>query len=184
MPFLNFSYANPTKIIFGKGQISKLAKSVPKDKVIFMTYGGGSIKRNGVYDQVKTALADRKVVEFGGIEANPDYETLCKAVQMVKEIGPEKVFLLPVGGGSVIDGSKFIAAASVYDHSDNYWDILETGGKFIKSTIPLGTVLTLPAVFSTTCCFLFLRQAVKVTMVVLSVGEERMYFFFFLSIHS
>ena len=153
-----FEFQNPVKIYFGEGQIASVAKEIKPGSKVMMTYGGGSIKRNGVYDQVKTALADRKVVEFGGIEANPDYETLCKAVQMVKEIGPEKVFLLPVGGGSVIDGSKFIAAASVYDHSDNYWDILETGGKFIKSTIPLGTVLTLPAVFSKICCFYFLDR--------------------------
>ena len=107
---LNFSYWNPVHIEFGKGTIGRLASLIPKDLKVLMTYGGGSIKRNGVYDQVQAALADREVVEFPGIEPNPLYETCMKAVEIVKSEGVD--FLLAVGGGSVLDGTKFIAAAA------------------------------------------------------------------------
>ncbi|KAK8803401.1 hypothetical protein WA158_001095 [Blastocystis sp. Blastoise] len=145
MPFGTFNYMNPTRIIFGRGQIAKLGKMIPKDKTVLMLYGGGSIKRNGVYDQCKSALKDYEVAEFGGIPANPEYTTLLKAIKLVKEIGPSKVFLLPVGGGSVIDGSKFVSVATNYDSTKEPWHILETCGRYVKSSIPLGTVLTLPA---------------------------------------
>jgi len=136
----NFVFQNPTKLIFGKGTIASLATEIPADKKILMTYGGGSIKANGVYDQVKEALKNHSVTEFAGIEPNPTYETLIKAVEIVKE---QKIdFLLAVGGGSVIDGTKFIAAAVVYNGDP--WDLLIDQNK-ITDALPLASVLTLPA---------------------------------------
>ncbi len=137
----NFEYKNPVKIIFGKGTIPNVANEVPKGKKILMTYGGGSIKRTGVYDQVKNALKDCDLFEFGGIEPNPHFETCMKAVDLVKNEGIE--FLLSVGGGSVLDATKFIAAASVYE-GDDPWDILSKGAE-VKAALPLADVLTLPA---------------------------------------
>lgn len=137
----NFEYKNPVKIIFGKDTITKVAEELPRDKKILMIYGGGSIKRTGVYNQVTDALKGFSVVEFGGIEANPHYETCMKAVDVVKKenIG----FLLSVGGGSVLDATKFIAAASVFDDGDP-WRILAVKAE-VKDALPLGAVLTLPA---------------------------------------
>jgi NADP-dependent alcohol dehydrogenase len=139
----NFELYNPTNLIFGKGQIEKLSGLVPKDAKILLCYGGGSIFSNGIYDQVKTALKDFEVVEFGGIEPNPHYETLMKAVEIVRS---ENInFLLAVGGGSVIDGVKFISAAVTFD--GNPMDILHKR-LLIKDPMqatPFGTVLTLPA---------------------------------------
>ncbi|BAC90161.1 iron-containing alcohol dehydrogenase [Gloeobacter violaceus] len=107
----NFSFRNPVKILFGRGQIAEIAHEIPPDAKVLMTYGGGSIKTNGVYDQVKAALARHRVVEFGGIKPNPHYETLMHAVQVAKE---ERIdFLLAVGGGSVLDGTKFIGIKHV-----------------------------------------------------------------------
>jgi NADP-dependent alcohol dehydrogenase len=138
----NFVFKNPTEIIFGRGTIAEIGARVPRDVPVLMTYGGGSIKKNGVYEQVRAALAGREVIEFGGIEPNPAYETCMKAVEVVKS---RKVkFLLAVGGGSVIDGTKFIAAAACYQGSDP-WEILRTVGQDVKTALPLGTVLTLPA---------------------------------------
>jgi NADP-dependent alcohol dehydrogenase len=138
----NFVYYNPVKIVFGKGSIAELKDLLPADSKVMMTYGGGSIKSNGVYDQVVKALGGREIIEFGGIEANPLYETCMKAIEIIKK---ENVsFLLAVGGGSVIDATKFIAAASVYDGSDP-WEILKTRGEFLKDALPLGAVLTLAA---------------------------------------
>ncbi|WP_297086141.1 iron-containing alcohol dehydrogenase [uncultured Draconibacterium sp.] len=139
----NFEYKNPVKILFGKDTISKLGGEVPREANILMTYGGGSIKRTGVYDQVKAALAGYNLIEFGGIEANPHYETCMKAVEVVKE---NKIdFLLAVGGGSVLDATKFIASAALYENGDP-WDILALAGKVVvKKALPLGAVLTLPA---------------------------------------
>jgi NADP-dependent alcohol dehydrogenase len=137
----NFEYKNPVKIIFGKDTISKVAAEIPKNAKILMTYGGGSIMKTGVYDQVMNALKGVKLLEFGGIEANPHYETCMKAVEIVKN---EKVdFLLSVGGGSVLDATKFIAAAALYQKGDP-WDILVRRGK-VENAIPIGAVLTLPA---------------------------------------
>ena len=117
----NFEYHNPTNLIFGKGQIAKLAEQIPADSKVLMLYGGGSIKKNGIYDQVKEALKAYEVVEFGGIPANPEYEVLLKALEVIKN---EKVdFMLAVGGGSVIDGTKFLSSAALYD-GDSPWDIL------------------------------------------------------------
>ncbi len=137
---LNFTFYNPTKILFGKGQIAKIAREIPKEQRVLITYGGGSIKNNGVYDQVKTALSGRTVFEFGGIEPNPTYETLMEAVRLARE---QKVdLLLAVGGGSVIDGTKFIAAAVPFEGEP--WDILAKNAP-ITQALPLGSVLTLPA---------------------------------------
>lgn len=137
----NFTYFNPTRIHFGKGQIAKLAEEIPSDAKVLITYGGGSIKKNGVLDQVHAALAGRSYQEFGGIEANPHFETLMKAVAVVKAEGID--YILAVGGGSVIDGSKLIAAAARYE--GDAWEILQTYGSKITDAVPLGTVLTLAA---------------------------------------
>lgn len=138
---LNFTYHNPTKIVFGKGTIGELAGLLPDDAKVMMTYGGGSIKKNGVYDQAMSALEGRTVVEFGGIEVNPRYETLMKAVELARA---EKTdFLLSVGGGSALDGTKFIAAAIPYQGEDP-WDIV-TEKLPVEAAVPVGCVLTLPA---------------------------------------
>lgn len=137
----NFEYHNPTRIVFGRGVIERLSGLIPAEKKVLMTYGGGSIKRNGVYDQVMKALAGRQVLEFGQIPPNPHYEHLMEAVKLVKR---EQVgFLLAVGGGSVADGTKFIAAAARYEGADP-WDILAKGAE-VASAVPMGMVLTLPA---------------------------------------
>ncbi|HPE87204.1 MAG: iron-containing alcohol dehydrogenase [Bacteroidales bacterium] len=136
----NFTFHNPVEVVFGDGAIEKLSVLVPRDKKILITYGGGSIKRNGIYDQVIATLPKRKLYEFGGIEANPEFETLCKAADFCRsnQIG----FILAVGGGSVIDGSKFIASAAKY--AGDPWDFLSRKAK-PSFTLPLGCVLTLPA---------------------------------------
>jgi len=136
----NFSYQNPTRIVFGEGQISQLANLVPKGAKVLLTYGGGSIKHNGVYQQVRQALAGFEVVEFSGIEPNPSFETLLKAVELVK--AENITYLLPVGGGSVVDGTKFIAAAALFQGDP--WDILAKKAP-VTQAMPLGCVLTLPA---------------------------------------
>ncbi|MFN6569013.1 iron-containing alcohol dehydrogenase [Dendronalium sp. ChiSLP03b] len=136
----NFIFYNPVKILFGKGQIANIAAEIPADAKILLTYGGGSIKSNGVYDQVKSALAGRNVIEFGGIEPNPHLETLLQAVELVRK---ENInFLLAVGGGSVVDGTKFIAAAVPF--VGDPWDILAKQAT-VKTAVPFGVVLTLPA---------------------------------------
>ena len=135
----NFDFRNPVELIFGKGQIASLSKHVAPGTRVLMTYGGGSIKRNGIYDQVIAALKDCEVMEFGGIEANPDYDTLMKAVEICRTSKVD--LLLAVGGGSVIDGTKFIAAATKFE--GDCWKILE--GAKITEALPLATVLTLPA---------------------------------------
>ncbi|WP_282125512.1 iron-containing alcohol dehydrogenase [Marinifilum flexuosum] len=137
----NFDFFNPVKILFGKGKIAELGNHIPKDAKILMTYGGGSIKKNGVYDQVMEALKDYNITEFGGIEPNPHFETLMKAVEIVRNEGID--FLLPVGGGSVLDGTKFIAAAAYYEGEDE-WDILAKRAEITKA-VDLGAVLTLAA---------------------------------------
>lgn len=137
----NFSYKNTTQIHFGKGQISKLKDEVPADARVLITYGGGSIKKNGVFEQVQAALDGITYFEFGGIEPNPHFETLMKAVELIKQ---EKItYILAVGGGSVIDGSKFIAAAALYPNEP--WEIIQTYGAKVTAALPLGCVLTLAA---------------------------------------
>ena len=138
---LNFDLQNPVKILFGKGQIAKLKSQIPTGANILVLYGGGSIKKNGIYEQVTDALKDFDYTEFGGIPANPEYEVLLDALAIIKS---EKIdFLLAVGGGSVIDGTKFLASAALYD-GEEPWDIL---AKNIRTEVgmPFGTVLTLPA---------------------------------------
>lgn len=139
----NFDLYNPVNYVFGKGQIAKLSELVPGNVKILLTYGGGSIFKNGVYDQVKAALPAAEIVEFSGIEPNPRFETLMKAVQIIREqnIG----FILAVGGGSVIDGTKFISAAVNYKGDEA--DILRKRILFkdVNEVVPFGTVLTLPA---------------------------------------
>ncbi|SEA33515.1 iron-containing alcohol dehydrogenase [Bizionia paragorgiae] len=137
----NFEYKNPTKIIFGKDSIEKLTNEIPKGAKVLLLYGGGSIKKNGIYDQVKKALSSIDTIEFGGIPANPEYDVLMKALKVIKD---EKItYLLAVGGGSVIDGTKFLSAAALYD-GDTPWDILKNNIRSTKG-MPFGTVLTLPA---------------------------------------
>jgi len=136
----NFAFYNPVKILFGKGQIANIAAEIPAKAKILLTYGGGSIKTNGVYEQVKAALTEFEVIEFGGIEANPHLETLLKAVEIVRS--QEVDFLLSVGGGSVLDGTKFIAAAVPFEGDP--WDILAKQSP-VTAAVPFGSVLTLPA---------------------------------------
>lgn len=140
----NFVFQNPTKLVFGKGEIKRLSKLIDKDKKILMTYGGGSIKRNGVYEQVIKALEGYDIVEFSGIEANPDYSTLMKAVDICKTQNID--FILAVGGGSIIDGTKFIATAAKFEGEDA-WDILSKKERLPKP-MDFASVLTLPATAS------------------------------------
>ena len=140
---LNFELYNPVNYVFGKGQMAKLTDLVPTNTKILLAYGGGSIFKNGVYDQVKAALPNHDIVEFGGIEPNPRFETLMKAVEIIRA---EKIgFILAVGGGSVIDGVKFISAAVNFEGDEA--DILKKRILFkdVSKVIPFGTVLTLPA---------------------------------------
>jgi len=139
----NFNLHTPTRILFGKGAVSELRAQIPAGARVLITYGGGSVKKNGVLDQVYSQLEGLDVLEFSGIEPNPTYETLMKAVEIVRQ---QKVtFLLAVGGGSVLDGTKFIAAAANYPADIDPWNILLTHGNDVKSAIPMGSVLTLPA---------------------------------------
>lgn len=135
----NFVFQNPTKLIFGKGMISSLSKEIPPDKKIMVTFGGGSVKKNGVYGAVKSALVNHNYIEFWGIEPNPSIETLRKAIALGKENNVN--FLLAVGGGSVIDGTKLISAGLCYE--GDAWELVKMG-RYTK-TIPVATVLTLPA---------------------------------------
>lgn len=136
----NFTFSLPTKALFGKGQIAAIANEIPKTARILLTYGGGSIKKNGVFEQVQAALKEHFYIEFSGIEANPEYETLMKAVQLVRE--EQLDFILAVGGGSVLDGSKFIAAAVPF--VGDPWDIPYKKAP-ISTALPIGCVMTLPA---------------------------------------
>lgn len=142
----NFDFYNPTKIFFGKNKLESLDKNVPADAHVLITYGGGSALRCGLIGKVKAILGNRKVTEFGGIEPNPRYETLVKAVEIVR--GQKIDFILAVGGGSVIDGTKFISLASHY--KGDLSDLLKFGFRpipldVVSKVVPFGTVLTLPA---------------------------------------
>ncbi|MDO6640356.1 MULTISPECIES: iron-containing alcohol dehydrogenase [unclassified Shewanella] len=138
---LNFTFQNTTKIHFGEGQISAISKEIPTSAKILVVYGGGSIKSNGVYQQVSDALKDHTWFEFSGIEPNPQYDTLMKAQTIIEAENID--YLLAVGGGSVVDGVKFIAAAAKFE-GDDPWDIVAKGAK-IEQALPIGAVLTLPA---------------------------------------
>src|SRR5580698_7899067 len=136
----NFTYFNPTRIHFGRGQISAIDKELPAGARVLLLAGGGSIRSNGVHDQVRRALGGRVLFEFFGVEANPDYDTLMKAVALARA---ERVdWILAVGGGSVLDGAKFVAAAVPYPADP--WEILVTRGSKLQSALPIGAVLTLP----------------------------------------
>lgn len=137
----NFEFHNPTKIVFGADTIAKLATLVPADARVLILYGGASAEKTGTLAEVRAALGQRSVQEFGGIEPNPSYETLMRAVQQVRT---EKLdYLLAVGGGSVIDGTKFVAAAALFDGEP--WEIAQRGGANVQRALPFGAVLTLPA---------------------------------------
>lgn len=137
----NFQYYNPVKIVFGKNTITELPKLLEgKQKVLFL-YGSGSIKTNGVYDQVLSSLRGFDFIEFSGIKANPDYASCMECVLLAEKENVD--FILSVGGGSVLDAAKFIAAAFYYK-GDDPWDIVTGKGK-IEKALPLGSVLTLPA---------------------------------------
>jgi NADP-dependent alcohol dehydrogenase len=135
----NFTYQNPTRIHFGKGQINKIDLELPQSARVLLLAGGGSIRNNGVYEQVKASLGERKVWEQWGVEANPDYDTLMPAVELCKR--EEIEWVLAVGGGSVIDGAKFVCAATLFDGEP--WDILSKDAP-VSAALPLATVLTLP----------------------------------------
>ena len=137
---MQFSYVNSTKILFGQQQIANITKEIASDTKVLVIYGGGSIKKNGVYDQVVAALSGYQWSEFSGVEPNPTKETLDKAVAQVK--AEDISLILAVGGGSVIDGAKYVAAAAHYDGDG--WDIL-TGKHFAATAVPLAAILTLPA---------------------------------------
>ena len=142
---LNFDYRNPTQIVFGKDRLDELDKLIPADARVMVTYGGGSVKRFGTLDKVLNALGDRTVIEFGGIEANPQYETLAKAAKLAKDESID--FLLAVGGGSVMDGTKFIALATRFEGDSA--SLLFHGFAPVPveadRVLPLGTIATLPA---------------------------------------
>lgn len=145
---MNFEFYNPTRIVFGEKSIARLDDLVPADARVLVLYGGSSAERSGTLAEVRTALGARKLWEFGGIEPNPAYETLMRAVELVRT---EKLdFLLAVGGGSVIDGTKFVAAAVSF--AGDPWAILETFGSTVTDALPFGTVLTLPATGSEMNC--------------------------------
>ncbi len=138
----NFEFYCPTKVLFGKGMIARLPELIDRSQKVLMIYGGGSIKKNGVYDQVKKALEGYNLYEFGGIEPNPKYETCMKAVELIKREGID--FLLAVGGGSTLDGTKFIAAAAKYEGGDPYEGLIVRCEE-AKDALPLADVITLPA---------------------------------------
>ena len=138
---LNFSFHNPTRIHFGSNQITQITNEIPADAKVLLVYGTGSIKNNGVYQQVTDALKNHQWFEFSGVEPNPSYETLTKALPIIASENID--YLLAVGGGSVVDGVKFIAAAAQFD-GDEPWDILAKGAPVTKA-LPIGAVLTLPA---------------------------------------
>ena len=144
----NFQYYNPVRIVFGEGQIKELANLVPDNARVLITYGGSSAKKTGTLDEVKTALQgkQREIFEFGGIEPNPEFNTLMKAVDMVHANNID--FLLAVGGGSVLDGTKFVALTATLDDDKDHekaWEALKGYTRDIQNALPLGTVLTIPA---------------------------------------
>jgi len=144
----NFTFENTTRIHFGKNQIEQITKEIPQDKKVLIIYGAGSIKKNGVYEQISNALKNHNWGEFSGIEPNPEYATLMQAVEKVKKEKFE--YLLAVGGGSVIDGTKFISAASCYEGEDP-WNLIKNQEE-VKNALPLSCVLTLPATGSESNC--------------------------------
>ncbi len=173
----NFTFYNPTKIIFGKDRICNVANEIPHDKRILLTYGHGSIKQNGVYDQIKLALKDRVVFEFGGIDPNPKVDQLLEALPIIKQNNIN--YLLAVGGGSVIDGTKFIAAAATF--KGDPWEIVKYDPncplKFapINTALPFGCVLTLPATGSEMNCGAVISAKTGNAFDKLCFGNELLY---------
>ncbi len=160
---MEFSYHNPTAIEFGKGKIEAITNLIPKDNKVLVVYGGGSIKNNGAYDQIVKALENHEWLDFSGVEPNPTVETMNKAVEVIKN---EKVdFILAVGGGSVIDGCKYLAAAALYD--GDAWDFLD-GTSEVQKAMPLGVVLTLAATGSESNNLAVISRK--------STDEKRLYF--------
>ena len=154
----NFTYHNPTRLLFGRGQIAALAQELPATARILLLAGGGSIRSNGVYDQVKRALGARATFEFFGVEANPDFDTLMRAVELGRRERTD--WVLAVGGGSVLDGAKFVAAA--IPCAGDPWQLVTGRGADVKSALPLGAVLTLPATGSEANSFTVIsRRALK-----------------------
>ncbi|GAA0070869.1 iron-containing alcohol dehydrogenase [Clostridium sardiniense] len=148
---MNFDFYNPTRIVFGKDRLGELDNLIPKDAKVLVLYGGGSVKKFGTLEKVLKGLGNREVVEFGGIEANPRFETLMKAVDVVKKENID--FLLAVGGGSVMDGTKFVSLASQYDGEDAIDLLRDRMAAFgLTKALPLGTVVTLPATGSEMNC--------------------------------
>ena len=141
---LNFDFYNPTRIVFGKGTTASLAQLVPQTARVLVLFGGASAAKSGTLADVRAALGMRFVQEFGGVEPKPRYETLMRALEQVRREKPD--FLLTVGGGSVIDGAKFVAAAA--HHEGDPWNIMQTGGVSVTGALPFGTVPTLPATAS------------------------------------
>ena len=137
----NFDFYNPTRIVFGQGKVAELDQLIPADARVLVLIGGQSAKKNGTLDEALKALGSRYVSVFEGVEPNPRYETLSKAVAQVKNENID--FLLAIGGGSVIDGTKFVAAATC--HEGDAWQILLTRGANVQTALPYGTILTLPA---------------------------------------
>ena len=142
----NFAFVNPVKILFGKNMISEITKEIPSHYKVLVIYGGGSIKKNGVYDQVKNALKDYQWFEFSGIEPNPHYETCMQAVEVIKQKNID--YILAVGGGSVIDATKFIVAAACFEEGDPWRILADKPNVVINKALPFGTILTLSATAS------------------------------------
>ena len=138
---LDFTFHNPTKIIFGKETIQQIASEIPKNARVLITYGGGSARQNGALNEVQAALTGYDMTEFSGIEPNPEYETLLKGMTLARE---KKIdFLLAIGGGSVIDGTKFMAAAIPFQGDPSL--LLDQAGSAIERALPVGAIVTLPA---------------------------------------
>jgi len=150
----NFTYDNTTRIHFGRGMIAEIAKEIPLDAKVLVTYGGGSIKKNGVYEQVKEALKNHKWGEFSGIEPNPQYDTSMKGVEKIKAEGYN--YLLAVGGGSVLDSTKFMSMAALYKDGEP-WDMI-TKQIMVKDALPVACIMTLPATGSETNFHLVLSR--------------------------
>ena len=164
----NFVFYNPTRILFGQGQIAAIGSYIPAGSRVLVTYGGGSVVKTGTLARVREALRGFEVLEFGGIEPNPTYETLMRAVDLARREHVD--FLLAVGGGSVIDGTKFIAAAIPFRGEP--WDILASRAR-VSATVPLGTVLTLPATGSeANCAGVVTRKSIKAK---LGFGSSHVY---------
>lgn len=158
-----FTYHNPTHIVFGPHSFEQLPDLLPPESRLLLLYGGGSIKRNGIHGRILDILADRDMVEFGGVEHNPTQETLDRAVHQVRQ---EKIdFILGVGGGSVADGAKYVASAALYDGDG--WDIV-VGRHVPTRALPVGIVLTLPATGSES------NTGAVVTR--LAIGEKRAFY--------